>query len=70
MDRRSIEQAARDQGFQVSRTTRGHSVFYAPDPSVKPIYGSGTPGDRRAILNLLAQLRRAGLVYPPRRGSR
>lgn len=67
MDQRGIEKAAREQGFRVERTKKGHPVFYPPDPRKGPVYGSGTPGDQRSIRNLLAKLRQAGLIYPPSR---
>ncbi len=64
MDLRDIEKAAREQGWTVGRTKKGHPVFYSPDKAQPPIYGSGTPGDWRAIRNLLANLKRAGLIWP------
>ena len=64
MDLRDIVKAAREQGFRVDRTSKGHWVFYHPDPKVAPIYFSGTPGDWRAIHNLLGKLRRAGFIWP------
>lgn len=64
MDLRDIEQAAIEQGWRVERTKRGHPVFYPPDPDKGPIYGSGTPSDRRSIRNLLAKLKSAGLIWP------
>ncbi len=70
MDLRDIEKAAREQGFRVERTKKGHPVFYPPDPKKNPVYGSGTPSDHRSIRNLLAELRRAGLVWPPGRRSK
>jgi hypothetical protein len=67
MDLRDIEKAAKEQGFKVGRTKKGHPVFTPPDPTKGVIYGSGTPSDVRSIRNLLAKLRQAGLVWPPRR---
>jgi predicted RNA binding protein YcfA (HicA-like mRNA interferase family) len=65
-DIRDVVKAAREQGFRVERTKSGHWVFYSPDVTKGPVYHSGTPGDRRAIDNLLAELRRAGLLWPPK----
>ncbi|HXF73985.1 MAG TPA: hypothetical protein VNO79_15420 [Actinomycetota bacterium] len=65
-DIRDIVKAAEEQGFRVERTRKGHWVFYSPDTTKNPVYHSGTPGDRRAIDNLIADLRWAGLVWPPR----
>jgi len=64
INQREIEKAAREQGWRVERTKRGHPVFYHPDPKVSPIYGSGTPGDQASIRNLLAKLKTAGLIWP------
>lgn len=64
MDLRDIEKAARDQGWRVERNRKGHPVFYPVDESKPAIVGSGTPSDRRAILNLLSRLKAAGLQWP------
>jgi len=66
-DQRDIEKAAREQGFRIGRTKKGHPVFYPPDPRMGPVFGSGTPSDVRSVRNLLAKLRHAGLVWPPGR---
>lgn len=64
MDLRDVEKAATDQGWRVERNKRGHPVFYPPDPSQPCVVGSGTPGDQRALNNLLSRLRRGGLKWP------
>lgn len=64
MDLRDIEKAARDQGWRVERTKKGHPVFYPADPARHPIVTSGTPGDQRSLRNLLSELKAAGLVWP------
>lgn len=71
MDESALERAALDQGWRVERTKRGHRRFVPPDSSRRIVIGSGTPGDRRAVRNLLAQLKREGLVWPwpPRVGG-
>jgi hypothetical protein len=56
---RSLIREAVEAGFTVSRTSRGHPKFVAPNGSV--VFGSGTPGDWRAIHNMRAKLRRVGL---------
>lgn len=63
MDLHEIENAAKDQGWRVERSKKGHPVFYSPDARTC-IVTSGTPGDRRAILNLLSRLKGAGLQWP------
>ncbi len=71
MDIRKIEKAAREQGWRVERTKKGHWRFIPPDPNKKIVLGSGTPGDQRAIRNLLANLKREGFIWPwpPRKGK-
>ena len=64
MDIERIKRAAREQGWRVESTTKGHPVFYPPDPGRSPIVGSGTAGDQASIRNLVAQMRRAGFQWP------
>jgi hypothetical protein len=35
-----------------------------PDATKQIVIGSGTPGDQRAIKNLLANLKRQGFIWP------
>jgi hypothetical protein len=64
MNLRDIEKAAREQGWRVEQTSKGHPVFYPPDPSRPAIIASGTPGDQRSLNNLLSRLKGAGLRWP------
>lgn len=64
MDIRKIEKAAREQGWEVGRTKKGHLKFVPPDPSKNIVIGSGAPSDQRAIRNLLAELKRQGFIWP------
>lgn len=68
MDTKQILKAARQQGWTVGTTNRGHIVFWTPDQDPdrdRPaVTSGGTPSDHRAVLNLAAQLRKAGLVLP------
>jgi predicted RNA binding protein YcfA (HicA-like mRNA interferase family) len=64
MDLRDIEKAARDQGWRVERTKKGHPVFYPPNPARRPIVGSGTPSDQRSLNNVLSELKASGLIWP------
>ena len=57
-----IVKAARDQGFGVTRTTRGHYLFRDQEGNFICDL-SGTPSSSREITNKLARLRRAGLQY-------
>jgi hypothetical protein len=57
-----IVKAAESQGFGVTRTTRGHYLFFAPDGTFICDL-SGTPGSDREIVNKINKLRKAGLRY-------
>lgn len=71
MDLRKIEQAAREQGWRVERTKKGHIRFVPPDATKPMVVAAGTPSDHRSIRNLVAQLRRSGLIWPwPPAGGR
>ncbi len=65
MELQDIIKEARAQGWRVERTKSGHWKFTPPDKTKKPIFTGGTPGDRRALRNHLAQMRRAGFRWPP-----
>jgi hypothetical protein len=67
MDLRDPQRAARDQGWQIDRTKKGHVRFTPPDVTKRPCVFSGTPGDQRAIHNFLSCLRRSGFIWPWRR---
>src|SRR5437764_5562857 len=58
-DIQRVIRVAETQGFRVSRTTRGHYQFYAPNRK-DIITTSGTPGEMHGWQNFLAQMRRAG----------
>ena len=64
MDIRKIEKAAREQGWGVWKTKKGHRKFVPPDQTKQVVIGYGTPGDQRAIKNLLANLKRQGFTWP------
>ncbi len=72
LELRDIEDAAKEQGWAVGRTRRGHPTFRPPDPSKDIVVGSGTASDVRAIRNLLSRLRRQGFVWPwpPEKGRK
>jgi len=71
MNLRDIEKAAKEQGWEVGRTKKGHPRFVPPDPTKEIVIGSGTPSDWRALKNLLAQLKRQGFIWPwpPQKGK-
>lgn len=70
MDFRKIRRAAQDQGWEVGRTGKGHWRFVPPDPAKPICIFSGTPSDRRAILNFVAQLRRRPRLALEAQGER
>jgi hypothetical protein len=59
---RDIERAAREQGWRVELTTKGHVRYIPTDKSKKIVIHGGTPSDHRSTRNLIAALRRSGLV--------
>jgi predicted RNA binding protein YcfA (HicA-like mRNA interferase family) len=64
MNEKEIAQAAKEQGWEIGRTKKGHLRYVPPDPRQPIVIGSGTPGDKRALRNFLAQLKRAGFIWP------
>lgn len=58
-DYEKIIDAAIRQKWRVERSKKNQVKFYPPNSRVM-IVASGTPSDRRAIHNLLSQLRREG----------
>jgi hypothetical protein len=64
MDMRELRRAAQDQGWETGRTRKGHHRWVPPDPAQPIVFGSGTPGDRRAIKNFLSELRQSGFIWP------
>jgi hypothetical protein len=67
MDLDKIIEAARAQGFTVTRTARGHWRFVPPTPTGRICIHPGTSSDQRGIHNLVSCLRRQGFIWPPRR---
>ena len=56
---RPLVKAARNAGWDVSRTSGGHVRF--DPPNGRPVFGPWSASDWRSLKNLRAQLRRAGL---------
>jgi hypothetical protein len=65
-DTQKVLKEAKRQGFTVHPTTKGHAQVRNTDGRVVAVF-SGTSGDVRALRNGIAQLRRAGFVWPPKR---
>ena len=59
-----VVQLAKDNGWRVSRTKKGHFKFMSPDKSQPVIHLSGTPSDPKTYICSMAQLRRHGLPVP------
>lgn len=58
-----IDELVRNQGWSLDE--RGtHAKLYPPDKSHGLIPVPGTPGDRRSLRNFVAQVRRAGGIWP------
>lgn len=56
----------RSQGFTVTRTAKGHWLVRNADGEFVTTL-AGTPSDNRGWKNALAALKRAGLIWPPKR---
>ena len=64
-DTRKVLDEAERQGFEVRHSAKGYPLIYRDGEFI--VKASQTPGDQRAIRNLIAALRRAGFVWPPKR---
>ena len=64
-DMKKMLKALDEQGFEVTRTQRGHFEVRREGRRVATI--AGTASDHRGIRNALAYLRKAGFIWPPRR---
>lgn len=56
---------ARKQGWSVELRRGGH-VRLTPPNSSSPIFIPATPSDRRALMNAVTRMRRAGFVWKGR----
>lgn len=59
-----IRRALLDQGWRIE-SKGGKPMAHPPDKSARPVLLPLTPGGGRWRQNLIAQLRRSGLVWPP-----
>jgi hypothetical protein len=66
---RAFITAAEAQGWRVERRSK-HYLFFPPDRTMSPVMIPSTPSSRRTPMNKLAELRRAGLIWPPRDATR
>lgn len=64
-DLTKILKAITKAGYTVVINQRGHPEIYTQDGEKVTTF-SGTPSDRRSLLNALAPLKRRGFRWPPR----
>jgi hypothetical protein len=64
MDFKDLAAALRVQGWTVDKLSSGHFRAQPPDPTKSLVHFS-TGSDPRSIKNTIADLRRAGFVWPP-----
>ena len=57
------------QGWRY-RTGKRHPKLYPAEPTQSPIPVPTTPSDRRSLKNFVSQVRRAGGIWPPPKGTR
>jgi hypothetical protein len=55
------------QGWAVERGRKGQLKLIPPDPTKQIVFIHGTPSDHRAIKNTIAEMRRQGFQWPPKR---
>jgi len=69
-DSKNYLKAAVEQGWQLKETKKGLQLI-PPDPAKEIVTVHRTPSDHRALTNVLAELRRQGLIWPwPPKGRR
>ena len=66
-DTKKVLAEAERQGFTVRTTSKGHARVCNADGQVVTVF-SGSASDVRALRNGIAELRRAGFVWPPKKG--
>jgi hypothetical protein len=66
-DTKKVLAEAERQGFTVRITSKGHAQVRDADGQVVAIF-AGTASDVRALRNGIAALRRAGFIWPPKKG--
>jgi hypothetical protein len=62
-DTKKVLEEAERQGFTTRRTSRGHIQVRDQNGQIVAVF-SGTASDHRALRNGIAQLKRAGFVWP------
>ena len=64
--KRLVREAER-QGWMVERRRNGQTKLIPPDPAKQIVFIHDTPSDSRALKNAIAEMRRQGLAWPPKR---
>jgi hypothetical protein len=64
-DLKKIAKALEEQGFTVTITKRGHMAVYRDGRHIATF--SGTASDWRSMKNSIADARRGGFEWPPKR---
>jgi hypothetical protein len=62
---KTLIKVAEAQGWRVERRSK-HYLFFPQDRRTPPVVVPSTPSSRRTPANKLADLKRAGLIWPPR----
>lgn len=64
-DTRKIIREAERQGFEVRTSGKGYPLIYRDGEFIAK--AAQTTSDRRSTRNLIATLRRAGFIWPPKK---
>lgn len=64
---KKLVKEAQGQGWRVQIGGKGQLKLIPKDPYSEIVVLHGTPPDHRAFRNAIARMRRAGLVWPPKR---
>jgi len=59
-----LRKTAESQGWRIVQGRGGHLKWYPPNPEHSMVVTAATPSDRRAIMNIRAELKRRGFVPP------
>lgn len=66
---KTLIKTAEAQGWRVERRSK-HYLFFPRDRATRPVMLPSTPSSRRTPANKLAELKRAGLIWPPEDAAR
>lgn len=66
---KDLVRVAEAQGWRVERRSK-HYLFFPRDRANRPVVVPSTPSSHRTPANQLAELKRAGLIWPPKDAAR